>query len=137
MILQCTKSHLDGGRKMITACQKHIKIADHSDLGCVVVEAYMDDELLWLSERKLYKANRKVLQAVKRKLADTTATAAKKRATVSGEPQTQGTWLPVIRPPMVGLCYKCGEMGHLVVSCPKPKQQYPFEQSLVKGMTFA
>ena len=34
---------------------------------------------------------------------------------------------------MVGPCYRCGEIGHLVANCPKPRQQYPFEQSLVKG----
>ena len=33
---------------------------------------------------------------------------------------------------MVGPCYRCGELGHLVANCPKPRQQYPFEQSLVK-----
>ena len=34
---------------------------------------------------------------------------------------------------MVGPCYRCGERGHLVANCPKPRQQCPFEQSLVKG----
>ena len=34
---------------------------------------------------------------------------------------------------MIGPCYRCGEMGHLVANCPKPRQQYPFEQSSVKG----
>ena len=34
---------------------------------------------------------------------------------------------------MVGPSYRCGELGHLVANCPKPKQQYPLKQSLVKG----
>ena len=33
---------------------------------------------------------------------------------------------------MVRPCYRCGELGHLVTSCPRPRQQYPFKQSLVK-----
>lgn len=58
-IVQCTNTHLDEGTKTIAVCQKHIKIADCSDLGWVVVEAYMDHELVSDSddERKLYKAN--------------------------------------------------------------------------------
>ena len=34
---------------------------------------------------------------------------------------------------MVGLCYRRGKVRHLVATCPNPRQQYPFEQSLVKG----
>ena len=135
-----SKAHLDEGMKKIAVRQKHIKIADRSDLGWAVVEAHMDDELASHSddERRLYKANREAQQAVKRKKADSAATAAKRRAaTASVEPPgrlgNQGTRPPaVVRPRMVGPCYRCGELGHLVASCPKPRQQYPFEQSVVK-----
>ena len=136
-----SKAHLDEGMKKIAVRQKHIKIADRSDLGWAVVEAYMDDELVLDSddERRLYKANREAQQTVKRKKANSAATASKRRAaTASVEPPerlgNQGTRAPAVaRPRMVGPCYRCGELGHLVASCPKPRQQYPFEQSVVKG----
>ena len=94
-----------------TVRQKHIRIADCSDLRCAVVEAYMDNELVLDSddERKLYKANHKVQQTVKRKRADSATTAAKRRAsTKSVEPQrrlgNQGTRAPtVVRPDKVWL----------------------------------
>ena len=40
-----SKAHLDEGMKKIAVRQKHIKIADRSDLGWAVVKTYMDDEL--------------------------------------------------------------------------------------------
>ena len=45
----------------------------------------------------------------------------------------QGFRPATARPRMVGPCYRCGKLAHLVANCLKPKQQYPFEQSLVKG----
>ena len=115
-IVQRTTQHLDEGTKVLGIRQKHIRIADRSDLGWAVVEAYMDDELASNSddERKLFKASREAQQTVKRKRAELAAAAA------------------TARPRMVGPCYRCGELGHLVANCPKPRQQYPFEQSLVK-----
>ena len=144
-IVQRTTQHLDEGTKALAVRQKHIRIADRSDLGWAVVEAYMDDELASDSddERKLFKASREAQQTVKRKRAESAAAAAaKRRAIPSGEPQpqagtsqrfNQGFRPTTARPRMVGPCYRCGELGHLVASCPKPRQQYPFKQSLVKG----
>lgn len=80
---------------------------------------------------------------MKRKQAETAEVAAKKRAVVAASTEAQaqgssqrfnqGSQPPVARLQMVGLCYRCGKLGHLVANCPKPKQQYSFEQSLVKG----
>ena len=124
------KAHLEEGRKEVAVRQKHIRIADRSDSGWAVVEANMDDELASDSddERKLYKANREAQQTVKWKIANSAATAAKRRAaSASVEPpgrlSNQGNKAPaVVRPWIVGPCYRCGELGHLVASCPKPRQ---------------
>ena len=115
-IVARSKAHFDKGRKEIAVRQKHIRIADRSDLGWAVVEANMDDELVSDSddERKLYKANREAQQTVKRKRANSAATAAKRRAaSASVEPPgrlgNQGNRAPaVVRPRMVGPCYRCG-----------------------------
>ena len=83
-IVQRTAQHLDEGTKILGIRQKHIRIADRSDLGWAVVEAYMDDE------SKLFKASREAQQTVKTKRAESAAAAAaKRRAVPSGEPQTQ------------------------------------------------
>ena len=146
-IVQRTAQHLNEGTKVLAVQQKHIRIADRLDLGWAVVQAYMDDELASDSddERKLFKASQEAQQTVKRKRAESAAAAATKRRAVpshaSGEPQTQagpsqrfnhGFRPATARPRMVGPCYRCGELGHLVANCPKPRQQYSFEQSLVK-----
>ena len=142
-IVKHMKAHLDEGTKTIAVRQKHIKIADRFDLGWAVIEAYMDDELASDSDdkRRMYKANREAQQSMKRKRSESAAAAAKRRATANPEPPppaqgkvSQGTRPPVSRPWMIGPCYRCGEMGHLVANCPKSKQQYPFEHSLVKGV---
>ena len=105
----------------------------------------MDDELASDSddERKLFKASRAAQKTVKRKRAESAAVAAAKRkAVLIGELQpqagtsqrfSQGFRPATARPRMVGPCYRCGELGHLVASCLKPRQQHPFKQSLVKG----
>ena len=58
-------------------CQKHISTIDQSDLGWVMVEAYMDDELASDSddERKLFKASQEAQQTVKRNWAESAAAA--------------------------------------------------------------
>ena len=126
-IVEHMKAHLDEGTKTIAVRQKHIKIADRSDLGWAVVEAYMDDELASDSddERRLYKANREAQQSIKRKRSESAAAAAKRRATANPEPPppaqgrlSQGTRPLVSRPRIIGPCYRCGEMGYLVANCP-------------------
>ena len=69
-IVARSKAHLDEGMKEIAIRQKHIRIADRSDLGWAVVEAYMDNELVLgsVNERKLYKANREAQQTEERGL---------------------------------------------------------------------
>ena len=144
-IVQCTTQHLNEGTKALAVRQKHIRIADRSDLGWAVVEVYTDDEFASNSddERKLFKASREAQQMVKRKRVESAAVAAAKRKAIpSGELQpqagtshsfSQGFWPTTARPRMVGPCYRCGELGHLVASCPKPRQQHTFKHSLVKG----
>ena len=67
---------------------------DQSDLGWVVVEVYMDDDLASDSDdmRKLFKASQETQQTVKRKQlqAESAASAvAKRMAIISGELQSQ------------------------------------------------
>ena len=44
-IVHRTTQHLDEGTKAIAVWRKHIRIADRSDLGWAVVEAYVDNQL--------------------------------------------------------------------------------------------
>ena len=58
--LKRTISHLDGGIKAITKRQKHIKVADRSDYGLAIVQAYDTDDLVSSSEdeKRLEKAKK-------------------------------------------------------------------------------
>lgn len=84
-----TAQHLDKGTKTIAVQRKHIRIVDRSDLGWA--EAYMDHELTSdLDKRNLFKASCEAQQTAKRKRAKSTvAVKVKRRAILSGEPQSQ------------------------------------------------
>ena len=142
-IVEHMKAHLDEGTKTIAVHQKHIKIADRSDLGWAVVEAYMDDELASDSddwrEEAVQGQSRGPVEYEEEAIGECGCSGKEESNSEPGAPASsarrlsQGTRPLVSRPRMIGPCYRCGEMGHLVVNCPKPRQQYPFEQSLVKG----
>ena len=141
------KTCLDEGIKAIEVCQKHIKIADRSDLGWAVVAAYEDDELASDSEdeKRIYKAEREAKRLSKRKWAASSA-ATKKKAPATGLTETsmpgpsrgatgnQSTGPRPVRPRIIGPCFRCGEWGHLVANCAKLKQLYPLRQPLVRGV---
>ena len=76
-IVTKAKNCLDEGIKAIEIRQKHIKIADRSDLGWAVVAAYEDDELASNSddEKRIYKAEREAERLSKRKQAASLAAA--------------------------------------------------------------
>ena len=80
-IVKRVKTCLDEGTKAIEVRQKHIKIADRSELGWAVVVAYEDDELASDSEdeKRIYKAKR----LSKRKRASSSA-AAKRKVPATG-----------------------------------------------------
>ena len=68
-IVKKTAEHLKKGMKAIEVRQKHIKIADRSELGWAVVAAYEDDELSSDSddEKWIYRAEREAERVAKRK----------------------------------------------------------------------
>ena len=141
-IVKKTGELLKEGMKAIELRQKHIKIADRSELGWAVVAAYEDDELASDSddEKRIYRAEREAERVAKRKRPGGANATRKKVAagdTVPMQPSPrgqfgQGSRPPVARPRLVGPCYRCAEWGHLVANCPKPKQLYPFTQPLVR-----
>ena len=140
------KTCLDEGTKAIEVRQKHIKIADRSELGWAVVAAYEDDELASDSEdeKRIYKAEREAERLSKRNRAWSSAAAKKKVPTTGAVENTmpgpsrgatgnQNVGACPVRPRIIGPCFRCGEWGHLVANCAKPKQQYPSRQPLVRG----
>ena len=141
-IVKKTGELLKEGMKAIELRQKHIKIADRSELGWAVIAAYEDDELASDSddEKRIYRAEREAERVAKRKRPGGANATRKKVAagdTVPVQPSprgqfSQGSRPPVARPRLVGPCYRCAEWGHLVANCPKPKQLYPFTQPLVR-----
>ena len=68
-VVKRLKTCLNESIKAIEVRQKHIKIADRSELGWAVVTAYEDDELASDSgdEKQIYKAEREAERLSKRK----------------------------------------------------------------------
>ena len=142
-IIQNVTNHLDEGTKLIEVRQKHIRLADRSELGWAVVTAYENDELASDSddEKRIYRAEREAERMQKRKRSGAANAARKRQATSGGAdrvpvqagPSTtannQGIRPPAAKPRVIGPCHRCAGWGHLVANCPypKPKQQYPFE----------
>ena len=134
-------THLDEGIKVIEVRQKHIRIADRSELGWAVVTAYENDVLASdeEDEKRIYRAEREAERVSKRKRSGAT-NAPRKKIAVSGgagitpvpvQTAPRAAVHQVIRPQttrprVLGPCYRCAEWGHLVANCPKPRQ-YPFE----------
>ena len=140
---------LQKGRKLITGCQKLIKIVDRSEHGWGVVAEYTTDELAEDSddEKRLEKAERVAEQkAAKRRKKRAGAATWKPHGLGQPGPSvsvTIGTpslvvqslshpslpkpsTLAVIRP--LGRCFGCGEMGHPSAGCPKTldsRKSYP------------
>ena len=133
--VQNVTNHLEEGIKAIEVRQKHIRMADRSELGWAVVTAYEDDELASDSddEKRIYRAEREAERIAKRKRSGAANASRKRLAASSGvdtrpvqtDPRTtannQGMRPPMVRPRVVGPCYRCAEWGHLVANCPKPK----------------
>ena len=142
---------LDEGLKAIACRQKHIKIADRSELGWQVVAAYESDELASDSEdeKRLFKAEKEAERRSKRKRSPAT-TWPRRKASFSGPSTTaprpgpkgepsgsaaEAARQQSARPRVLGPCYGCGQWGHLVESCSVrlPKGTYPFQQPVVSS----
>ena len=125
-----------------------IRLADRSDLGWAVVDAYESDELASDDEdAKRMKEARKVADLKDQKERKKKQAASRRggRPISSGwrmqpppyagntapvAPGAHGVAVPTIatglaRPRQVGPCFYCLEMGHLKAQCPKKSQSYP------------
>ena len=142
---------LQEGIKALHTRQKLVRLADRSDLGWAVVDAYESDELASDDEdakrmKEATKAADQKDQKVKKKKQSASQRGGK--ATGSGwrgQPQQYvsnpalvgpgafGVPMPpmasgVPRPRQVGPCFNCLEMGHLKAHCPKRNRTYPLNQ---------
>ena len=140
---------LTEGRVDIASRQKRIRIADRSEYGWTTVELYEHDELASDSadEKKLEKAEKEAEKRVaKRKREKMSkrfkASSPERKKSGSVDPQQHSSRrVQSTGPPrggmtrMIGPCHKCGEMGHLVATCPqnRPTNWYPFEGYKGKG----
>ena len=103
--------------KAIEVRQKHIKIADRSELGWAVVSAYEEDELASDSddEKRIYRAEREAERVAKRKRPGGGNAGRKKAVTGDTAPaqlnsrgqNSQGSRPPAARPRLVGPLPMC------------------------------
>ena len=139
-------AHLDQGLQAIACRQKHIKLADYSELGWQVVAVYESDDLASDSddEKRLFKAEKETERRSKQNRA---ASAGKKRAYFtkggpstprpSARPEGSSSVAGAVRTPSVrarplGPCFGCGQYGHLVDSCSvRGPRTYPFPQPMI------
>ena len=143
------KAELHQGSQAIAACQKHkhIKVADRSDYGWAIVEAYDSDELAENSEddKRLFRAEKAAkkkcskhrrrfprkdesLQKLARNQSaemtpQSMSVVATKQAGSSGGQTSQVSRL-------IGPCFRCAVWGHLQKNCPK-MAKYPFYNECV------
>ena len=160
-LLKNAKEQLVEGTKAIEERQKLIRIADRSDYGWPVAEAYQKaDELAAedISTKRLEDAVKSVEQKYrqKRKREEDRPREPTWREpqpiSYAAPPQLMGNFggppppmYPVPQPPpygkppgprtrIPGPCFGCSQMGHLRANCPnKPTRPYPFEQLLTGG----
>ena len=146
--MKSATEELKEGIKALHTRQKLIRLADRSDLGWAVVDAYESDELASEDEdAKRMKEARRVadLKDQKEKKKKQAASRRGGRATNNGwrmqplpyasnaAPMAPGAHRFVgppiasgaTRPQQVGPCFYCLEMGHLKAHCPKKSQLYP------------
>lgn len=140
------KEGIREGTKLMEERQKMIKMADRSEFGWSVVEAYKSDELAVDSddEKRLAKAEsaaEKKVVRLKKKNEESRAAAIRKKGPSSAQPPMPGGSLPLVNylrgpgaprqpPPIpvnrpIGPCHNCGDFGHLKRSCQKQIIEYP------------
>ena len=127
------REKLKEGTQLLASRQKHIKMADRSELDWAVVSEYETDALADDSddERKIEKAEkaaeRKMAAARKKKASpklpaakfqklDGIAPATTTQQQVVVKPATRYPGTPAVRP--IGPCHQCYEYGHLKRNCP-------------------
>ena len=159
--LKSAKELLQQGTKAIAERQKHIRLANRSDYGWQLVEAYHQDELAENEKdaKKIEEAEKAVelKNCHKRKASDKEKAAFPQQSTSFQLPQFMGSFglppplpfmpLPLNQPapfqrPAVsavrvpGPCFHCLQMGHLKAHCPnKISKQYPFNNVLMSSVS--
>ena len=164
-ILKSAKEQLQQGTKAISERQKLIRLADRSDYGWQLVEAYQRDELADNEKdtKKIEEAEKAVeLQnRRKRKQAGDKGKMDLQPSTGFRPPQFMGSFgfpppppfippfiPPPINPPvpfpwsvgpagrLPGPCFQCLQMGHLKAQCPnKISRPYPFNDVLISSVS--
>ena len=137
--LKAAAEELEEGTKALLTRQKLIKMADRSELGWQVVEAYESDELASGEEdaKRIEKAEKAAEQKAERRRKKATLKGARSRPPQRGSQPIRDTATPGPSRPFVpamapsptlppqkripGPCFQWLEMGHLKGSCPKLK----------------
>ena len=151
--VKAAMEELEQGRKALLARQKLIRIADRSELGWQVVDAYEPDELASGDEdaKRLEKAEKVAEQKAERRRKKWTLKTARNRAMRRGSQFSRDPGIqqgpsksypspgPVGQPPQMlrripGPCFNCLDMGHLKGSCPKLNKPYPLNPLKDEGV---
>ena len=160
--LKSAKEQLQLGTKAIVERQKLTRLADRSEYGWQLVEAYQQDELadsekdakrIEEAEKAVELKNRR-----KRKQGSDKEKGGPQQPSGFRPPQFSGSFgfpppvpfmpppfnLPVPFPRPAGLavrvpgpCFQCLQMGHLKAHCPNKIKQYPFNDVLVNSVQSA
>ena len=142
-MLDKARKELEEGACALVKCQKHIRIADQFEHSWEMVVAYVGHDVAANEDddRRIEKAEKTAEQRVskrKRKAAATITSQETKRPFPSSVTQPQGPPKPApfllprpsyghpstARP--VGLCWACGEVGHLKTTYLRLSKSYPF-----------
>ena len=150
--LKSAKELLQQGTKAIAKRQKHIRLADRSDYGWQLVEAYQQDELAENEkDAKKIEEEEKAVELKNRrkcKASDKEKAAVPQKSTSFRPPQFMGSFGLPLPPPfmppsfqwpavrVLGPCFHCLQMGHLKAHCPnKISKQYPFNNVLMSSVS--
>ena len=147
-LMEAASEELEAGSKALLARQKLIRMADRSELGWQVVNAYESDELASGDEdaKRIEKAEKAAEQKAERRRKKIALKGARSRplrrvsqpARDVGAPGPSRSFVPapvIPQPPMShrrvpGPCFNCLEMGHLKGNCPKLSKMYPLSKSV-------